>query len=65
MNEEFKNIEIISEIRTLVDMAEEVKSDIDDYCAFMKEMFLGCSGVNQHKESSAIYCIAFIDAYTV
>lgn len=46
MNEEFKNIEIISEIRTLVDMAEEVKSDIDEYCAFMKDMFLNCSGVN-------------------
>ena len=46
MNEEFKNIEIISEIRTLVDMAEEVKSDVDEYCKFMKEMFLTCSGVN-------------------
>ena len=46
MNEEFKNIEIISEIRTLVDMADEVRADIDEYCAFMKEMFLTCSGVN-------------------
>ena len=46
MNEEFKNIEIISEIRTLVDMADQVKGDIDEYCAFMKEMFLTCSGVN-------------------
>ena len=46
MNEDLNNIEIICEIRTLVDKAEEVKIDIDDYCAFMKQMFLSCSGLN-------------------
>lgn len=46
MNEEFFDNEILNEIKTLVDKAEEVKGDIDNYCMFMKQMFLSNSGLN-------------------
>ena len=32
--------DVIKEIKTLVDKAEEFKSDIDAYCGFMKKIFL-------------------------
>ena len=46
MNEDFLNNDILNEIKTLVDKADEVQSDIDSYCAFMKQMFLSNSGLN-------------------
>ena len=46
MNEDFQNEYIIVELKTLVDMAEDVQADIDSYCQFMKEVFLSCSGIN-------------------
>lgn len=38
--------DIIEEVKTLVDKAEEFKADIDVYCRFMKQMFLKTSNVN-------------------
>ncbi len=46
MFEELKNDGIIVELKTLVDKAEEFKSDLDCYCEFMLEAFLSTSGVN-------------------
>lgn len=46
MWEDLKNNDIIVEINTLVDKAEEFKSEIDSYCEFMKEMFLKTSSLN-------------------
>ena len=47
MNEDFyKDNDVIVELKTLIDKAEEVQSDIDCYCAFMKQMFLSNSGLN-------------------
>lgn len=46
MNEDFLNNDILKEIKTLVDKADEVQEDIDNYCAFMKQMFLSNSGIN-------------------
>ena len=46
MYEELKNDGIIIELKDLVDKAEEFKTDLDAYCEFMKETFLGTSGVN-------------------
>ena len=39
--------DIIEEVKTLVDKAEEFKADIDAYCDFMKQMFLKGSTENQ------------------
>ena len=44
--EELKNDGIIIELQSLVDKAEEFKSDLDDYCEFMREIFLGTSCEN-------------------
>ena len=38
--------DIIEEVKTLVDKAEEFKADIDAYCNFMKQMFLKGSTEN-------------------
>ena len=46
MYEELKNEDIIVELKTLIDKAEEVQSDIDAYCEFMKQTFLATSGLN-------------------
>ncbi len=46
MYEELKNDGIIVELKELVDKAEEFKSDLDCYCEFMKETFLGTSSLN-------------------
>ena len=46
MYEDLKKNDIIVEIKTLVDKAEEVQSEIDAYCSFMKQMFLSTSGTN-------------------
>ncbi len=41
-----KTDDAITELKTLVDKAEEFKSDIDSYCEFMKQTFLATSGIN-------------------
>lgn len=46
MYEEFKNNDIIIEMKTLVDTAEEYQDEINAYCEFMKGVFLATSGVN-------------------
>ena len=46
MSENFDDEYIIIELKTLIDMAEDVQADIDSYCKFMKEMFLSTSGIN-------------------
>ncbi len=46
MNEDFKKEDVIVELKTLIDAAEEYKSEIDAYCEFMKGMFLNTSGIN-------------------
>lgn len=46
MYEELKNNDIIVEMKTLIDTAEEFQSDIDAYCDFMKQTFLATSGLN-------------------
>ena len=40
------NNEIIVELKTLIDIAEEFQSEIDAYCEFMKQTFLATSGLN-------------------
>ena len=46
MYEELKKNDIIVELKTLIDKAEEFQSDIDAYCDFMKQTFLATSGQN-------------------
>ena len=46
MYEELKKNDIIVELKTLIDKAEEFQSDIDAYCDFMKQTFLATSGMN-------------------
>ncbi len=46
MNEDFKKEDVIVELRTLFDTADEFKSEIDAYCEFMKGVFLNTSGIN-------------------
>lgn len=46
MYDELKNNEIIVELKTLIDIAEEFQSEIDAYCEFMKQTFLATSGLN-------------------
>ena len=46
MYEELKKNDIIVELKTLIDKAEEFQSDIDAYCDFMKQTFLATSGIN-------------------
>ena len=46
MNEDFKKEDVIVELKTLIDTAEEFKSEIDAYCEFMKGVFLNTSGIN-------------------
>ncbi len=46
MYEDLKKNDIIVELKTLIDKAEEVQSDIDAYCDFMKQTFLATSGIN-------------------
>ncbi len=46
MFDELKNEGFIIEFSDLVDKAEDFKNDIDAYCKFMKEMFLGTSCQN-------------------
>lgn len=43
---DLKNEGVIVELRSLVDKAEDFKSDLDSYCEFMLETFLNTSGVN-------------------
>lgn len=46
MYEELKKNDIIVELKTLIDKAEEFQSDIGAYCDFMKQTFLATSGMN-------------------
>ncbi len=46
MYDELKNNEVIVELKTLIDIAEEFQSEIDAYCEFMKQTFLATSGLN-------------------
>lgn len=46
MDDNFKKEDVIEELKTLIDTAEEYKSEIDAYCDFMKGMFLATSGLN-------------------
>ena len=46
MNEDFKKEDVIVELKTLIDTAEDFKSEIDAYCEFMKGVFLNTSGIN-------------------
>jgi len=46
MYEELKKNDVIVELKTLIDTAEEFQSDIDAYCDFMKQTFLATSGIN-------------------
>ncbi len=46
MYEEFKKNDIIVEMKTLIDTAEEYKDEINAYCEFMKGVFLATSGLN-------------------
>lgn len=46
MYDELKNNDIIVEMKTLIDKAEEFQSEIDAYCDFMKQTFLATSGIN-------------------
>lgn len=46
MYDELRNNDIIVEMKTLIDAAEEYKSEIDAYCEFMKGVFLATSGLN-------------------
>ncbi len=46
MDDKFKKEDVIEELKTLIDTAEEYKSEIDAYCDFMKGMFLATSGLN-------------------
>lgn len=41
-----KKDDVIVELKTLVDKAEEFQSEIDSYCEFMKQTFLATSGLN-------------------
>ena len=42
----FNDDDVIIELKTLVDKAEELQSEIDMYCEFMKQTFLATSGLN-------------------
>lgn len=46
MEENFKKENVVDELQTLFDKAEEYKSEIDAYCEFMKGVFLATSGLN-------------------
>ncbi len=46
MFDELKNEGLIIEFSDMVNKAEEFKDDMDAYCQFMKEMFLGTSCQN-------------------
>lgn len=43
---DLKNEKIVIEIRELVQGIDSFKEEIDNYCEFMKEMFLNTSGKN-------------------
>ena len=46
MEENFNKENVVDELQTLFDKAEENKSEIDAYCEFMKGVFLATSGLN-------------------
>ena len=46
MYEDLKKEQIIVELKSLINKADEFKSDIDCYCEFMRETFLATSGLN-------------------
>jgi hypothetical protein len=46
MFDDLKKEGIIVELKELVEKAEELKTDMDAYCEFMKEVFLGTSSLN-------------------
>jgi len=46
MYEDLKKKDIIVDLKTLIDKAEEFQTDIEAYCEFMKETFLATSGLN-------------------
>ena len=46
MFDELKNEGLIIEFTDMVNKAEEFKNDMDTYCEFMKEVFLGTSCQN-------------------
>lgn len=46
MYDDLNKEDIILEFQDMVKKAEEFKNDMDCYCEFMKEVFLGTSGIN-------------------
>ncbi len=46
MYEDLKKNDIIIELKTLIKKADEVNTDLEAYCEFMKEVFLATSGLN-------------------
>lgn len=46
MYNDLRRDDIIVEMKSLVDKAEEFESEIDAYCDFMKQTFLATSGLN-------------------
>ena len=46
MYDKLKKDDVIVDLLNLIDKAEEIQSDIDAYCDFMKQTFLATSGIN-------------------
>lgn len=46
MYEDLKKEQIIVELKSLINKADEFKTDVDCYCEFMRETFLATSGLN-------------------
>ncbi|MDR1168380.1 MAG: hypothetical protein LBK53_05780 [Heliobacteriaceae bacterium] len=44
--ESLKDEKLVAEITNLVNTCEKFESTLDDYCKFMKDMFLSNSGNN-------------------
>ncbi|MDD3238038.1 MAG: hypothetical protein PHV37_08090 [Candidatus Gastranaerophilales bacterium] len=45
-NNDINDNKIVIEIRELVNDIDNFKEDVEEYCRFMKEMFLSTSGKN-------------------
>ena len=46
MFDDLKKEGVIVELKDLINKADELKTDMDAYCEFMKEVFLGTSSEN-------------------
>lgn len=46
MNDEFKRKELLSELKNILEKAEEIEETKDIYCALMKTMILNTYSVN-------------------